>query len=225
MTPTTSSSPVRTSKLLWPPSTADTSLTPYVISLTLSASLSGLLFGYDTGVISGTLVAIRSDLGHTLSISEKSVITAATTLGALIGALCAPIADRGRKKALAIANVLFIAGALMQAVAGTVGLMVAGRVVVGLGVGLASATAPLYIGELAPRALRGRLVTVNVLTCTGGQVVAYGTFRFSAVIMFFCELTRRYRSDAPKPQGRMAMDGRARRPACDRADSVAQVPA
>ncbi|EJT45067.1 hypothetical protein A1Q1_06559 [Trichosporon asahii var. asahii CBS 2479] len=122
----------------------------------------------------GTLVAIRSDLGHALSISEKSVITAATTLGALIGALCAPIADRGRKKALAIANVLFIAGALMQAVAGTVGLMVAGRVVVGLGVGLASATAPLYIGELAPRALRGRLVTVNVLTCTGGQVVAYG---------------------------------------------------
>lgn len=152
-------------------------MTPYVVSLTLSASLSGLLFGYDTGVISGTLVAIRSDLGHALSISEKSAITAATTLGALVGALCAPIADRGRKKALAIANVLFIAGALMQAVAGTVGLMVAGRVVVGLGVGLASATAPLYIGELAPRALRGRLVTVNVLTCTGGQVVAYGAFR------------------------------------------------
>lgn len=161
----------------------DTSLTPYVISLTLSASLSGLLFGYDTGVISGTLVAIRSDLGHALSISEKSAITAATTLGALIGALCAPIADRGRKKALGIANVLFITGALMQAVASTVGLMVAGRVVVGLGVGLASATAPLYIGELAPRALRGRLVTVNVLTCTGGQVVAYGVFTRAARLL------------------------------------------
>lgn len=168
--------PERTSGLYLGDSLADASLTPYVVSLTLCASLSGLLFGYDTGVISGTLVAIRSDLGHALSISEKSAITAATTFGALIGAFCTPIADRGRKKALSLANILFIAGALMQAVAGSVGMMVAGRVIVGLGVGLASATAPMYIAELAPSVLRGRLVTVNVLACTGGQVVAYGSF-------------------------------------------------
>jgi SP family myo-inositol transporter-like MFS transporter 13 len=77
---------------------------------------------------------------------------------------------------LGIANVLFIVGALIQASAHTVPTMVFGRFVVGAGVGVASCVAPLYIGELAPTRQRGRLVTINAVACTLGQVVAYGGF-------------------------------------------------
>ncbi|TXT11754.1 uncharacterized protein COLE_02164 [Cutaneotrichosporon oleaginosum] len=151
------------------------SVTPFVWWLVSAAAISGLLFGYDTGVISGTLVVIGTDLGAKLTIIQKEAITSATTLGALLGGLGAgALSDaRGRKDILFLANIVFIAGALLQAAAHSVSIMVAGRFVVGLGVGLASCIAPLYIGELAPTRMRGRLVTVNAVVCTFGQVVAY----------------------------------------------------
>ncbi|WOO84565.1 Myo-inositol transporter 1 [Vanrija pseudolonga] len=151
-------------------------ITPFVWTLVCAASLSGLLFGYDTGVISGTLVSIRHDLGHALSTREKELVTSATTLGALLGGLVAgALSDYvGRKGVLGLANGVFITGALAQACAHALPLMVGGRFVVGLGVGLASCIAPLYIGELAPTRQRGRLVTINAVACTLGQVLAYG---------------------------------------------------
>lgn len=123
-------------------------------------------------------VSIGSDLGVELSTLQKEAITSATTLGALIGGGAAGLTSdyTGRKAVLLIANVVFIAGAMMQAAAHAVVPMVAGRFVIGLGVGLASCIAPLYIGELAPTRLRGRLVTVNAVACTLGQVIAYGSF-------------------------------------------------
>lgn len=75
---------------------------------------------------------------------------------------------------IAIANVVFVVGAVIQAACHGVAVMIVGRVVVGLGVGLASMIVPLWIGELAPTRLRGRLVTVNVVFITLGQVIAYG---------------------------------------------------
>lgn len=106
---------------------------------------------------------------------QKEVITSATTLGALLGGLASgALSDlKGRKAVLSLANVVFIAGALLQAASSSVPSMVLGRFVVGLGVGLASCIAPLYIGELAPTRMRGRLVTVNSVVTTFGQVVAY----------------------------------------------------
>ncbi len=157
----------------------------FLWSLTFSACVSGLLFGYDTGVISGTLVSIKSDLSaRPLNTLDKSLITSCTSLFALIASpLAGVLADKwGRKIVILIADVLFAAGALWQALSGTLWEMILGRSVVGLAIGGASLIVPLYISELAPGHIRGRLVTVSLLFITGGQVVAYVVgFGFSTV--------------------------------------------
>ncbi|WFD36328.1 hypothetical protein MCUN1_003207 [Malassezia cuniculi] len=142
--------------------------------LAFIAALSGSLFGYDTGYISSVLVSIGDDFGHTLSHMEEQYITSATSLGALVAALCAvfPSDLLGRKFVIAVANVIFIVGAIVQAASHTVAQMIIGRIIVGLGVGFASMIVPLWIGELAPAHLRGRLVTLNVVFLTLGQLVA-----------------------------------------------------
>ncbi|CAE6469634.1 unnamed protein product [Rhizoctonia solani] len=132
---------------------------------------------YDTGVISGTLVTIGSDLDpEQLSNTQKELITSATTLGAFFGGLAAGMISDfvGRRPVLAAANVVFIGGAIAQAVSHTVGAMIGGRFLIGVGVGLAACMAPLFIAELSPTKLRGRLVTVNVVFITAGQVISYG---------------------------------------------------
>jgi len=151
-------------------------VTYFIWVLVFAAAIGGLLFGYDTGVISGALVSIGSDLGvETLSAFEKELITSSTTLGALIGGLVAGVISDyiGRKPVLGIANITFIGGAIGQSLSHTITAMVASRFLVGIGVGLAACIVPLYIGELSPTRLRGRMVTVNVIAITFGQVVAY----------------------------------------------------
>ncbi|KAL1684416.1 Myo-inositol transporter 1, partial [Schizophyllum commune] len=103
-------------------------------------------------------------------------ISSATTLGALLGGLCAGILSDwiGRKPVVAIADAIFIAGAVGQAVSHDVWSMIGGRFVIGVGVGLASSIAPLYIQELSPTRQRGRMVVLNVAILTLGQVIAYG---------------------------------------------------
>ncbi|KLJ13874.1 hypothetical protein EMPG_11218 [Blastomyces silverae] len=150
----------------------------FIWSLTCSAGISGLLFGYDTGVISSTLVSIGTDLsGRPLSTLDKSLITSCTSLFALIASPFAGVlGDKlGRKPIILIADVLFIVGALWQAASSSVWSMIVGRSLIGLGVGAASLITPLYISELSPPDIRGRLVTILSLFVTGGQVVAYTT--------------------------------------------------
>lgn len=122
------------------------------------------------------LVSVGSDLGHPLTDWQKEMATSSTSLGALIGALFAgfPSDWFGRKVVIAIANVVFIVGAVVQAAAHNIGTLIAGRFVVGIGVGVASMIVPVWIGELAPTHLRGRLVTLNVAFLTLGQVIANG---------------------------------------------------
>ncbi|CAL1709817.1 unnamed protein product [Somion occarium] len=149
----------------------------FVWILVCCTSISGLLFGYDTGVISGALVTIGGDLGPAeLSSGQKELITSATTLGALIGGLVAGMLSDflGRRPVLALADVIFIGGAIGQAVCHTVWSMIGCRFLIGVGVGVAACVAPLYIQELSPTRMRGRMVVVNVVAITGGQVVAYG---------------------------------------------------
>lgn len=148
----------------------------FLWALTISACVSGLLFGYDTGVISSTLVSIGSDLSsRPLTTLDKSLITSCTSLFALIASpIAGVLADRyGRKNAILFADALFTGGALWQAVTTSVWGMILGRSIVGLAIGAASLIVPLYISELSPGHLRGRLVTVSLLFITGGQVIAY----------------------------------------------------
>jgi MFS transporter, SP family, solute carrier family 2 (myo-inositol transporter), member 13 len=148
----------------------------FVWSLTVAACISGLLFGYDTGVISSTLVSIGTDLSQRpLTTLDKGLITSCTSLFALVASpIAGVLADRvGRKNIILFADGLFTIGALWQALTSSVWGMIFGRSIVGLAIGGASLIVPLYISELAPSHLRGRLVTVSLLFITGGQVIAY----------------------------------------------------
>lgn len=80
----------------------------------------------------------------------------------------------GRKIAIYVGCVLFIIGALLQAAAYTIAQMSVGRLVVGLGVGSAAMVVPLYVAEIAPTKVRGRLIGLNNMSITGGQVISYG---------------------------------------------------
>jgi SP family myo-inositol transporter-like MFS transporter 13 len=159
-----------------PTPTLHSSGNAFVWALTLSACVSGLLFGFDTGVISGTLVSIGTDLSsRELTTLDKGLITSCTSLFALIASpIAGVLADKlGRKNIILCADALFTLGALWQAFTSSVWGMILGRSIVGLAIGGASLIVPLYISELAPGHLRGRLVTVSLLFITGGQVVAY----------------------------------------------------
>lgn len=161
----------------------------YVIGITLVATLGGLLFGYDTAVISGAEKSIQAYLIDGLGLS--SLMHGATISSALIGciiggALSGIIASKlGRKRALIMAALLFFVSALgsgypeflfFEKGEPSVGLLAMFnfyRVMGGIGVGLASAVSPMYIGEIAPAHLRGRLVSYNQFAIIFGMLVVY----------------------------------------------------
>ncbi|KAJ1022237.1 hypothetical protein NDA13_005151 [Ustilago tritici] len=148
----------------------------YLWGLTFFATIGGLLFGYDTGAISSVLVQVGTDLDNKALVdSDKEFITSALTVGAIISALGAGIvADKiGRKWTLVICDIVFIAGAVVQAAAHAKWTLIPGRFVLGFGVGAASQVVTVYIQELAPARARGRLTCLNSIAVTGGQVIAY----------------------------------------------------
>jgi len=146
---------------------------PALVLVLVVVLLSGALFGYDQGVISGALEGIQRSLK--LSPTLLEVVTSWVTLGALAGSLAGgEIADRlGRRTALLAAAGLFAAGAAVEAFAPNVTILVAGRLVVGFGVGVAAVAAPLYAAELAPAEHRGRFVSAYQLAITMGIFLAY----------------------------------------------------
>jgi sugar porter (SP) family MFS transporter len=144
-----------------------------VILTAAIAGLGGLLFGYDTGIIASAMLFIRSDLG--LSSFEQGLVVSAVPIGAAFGALAAgPMADKyGRRLVIIVSAVVFIVGAIISALADSVGVLTIARVVIGIAIGFASATAPVYISEMAPPEIRGRLVTLFQLAVTIGILAAY----------------------------------------------------
>ena len=142
------------------------------IAATISA-LGGLLFGYDTGVVSGAVLFIREDFA--LSAGEVEVVVSSVLIGALIGAAVGGIlADRfGRRPVIIATASLFVIGAIATALSPTVGLLIVGRIAVGAAIGVASFTAPLYISEISPVNMRGRLVSINQVALTSGIVISY----------------------------------------------------
>jgi sugar porter (SP) family MFS transporter len=136
-------------------------------------ALGGVLFGYDTGVISGALLFIPNDFK--LSPFLQGAIVAALLLGAMIGAAFAGrLSDRlGRRRLIIIAAVLFTAGALLAAFAPTVAVLVAARFIIGLGVGSAALVVPLYLSEIAPTEIRGAISSLNQLMIVSGILAAF----------------------------------------------------
>ncbi|WP_327010471.1 sugar porter family MFS transporter [Dactylosporangium sp. NBC_01737] len=135
--------------------------------------LAGLLFGYDQGVISGALRGIESTFRVSTLVIE--IVTSWVTLGALVGALGGgTMTDRfGRRRTVLAAAVLFVLGAAIESAAPSTWVLVVGRLVAGVGVGVASVAAPLYAAEMAPARLRGRFVSLYQLMITFGIFVAY----------------------------------------------------
>jgi len=135
--------------------------------------LSGLLFGYDQGVIAGALQGIKHSFDADTAMIQ--IITSWVTLGALVGALVAGVmADKlGRRVTILLAAGLFTIGALFEALAPNTTVLVMGRLIVGFGVGVASVAAPLYAAEQAPTRLRGRFVSIYQLAITIGIFIAY----------------------------------------------------
>lgn len=145
----------------------------YLLMIAATAALGGLLFGYDTGVISGALLFLR--LAFHLSALMQGVVTSIALGGAAAGAAVAgTVADRyGRRPILLVTAVIFVAGALVSAFAFSLPMLLAGRLLVGVGIGGASMLTPLYLAEISPAAQRGGLVSLNQLALTGGILLSY----------------------------------------------------
>jgi SP family galactose:H+ symporter-like MFS transporter len=143
-----------------------------VIAAAISA-LGGLLFGYDTGVISGAILFIQKEFSLGSGIEE--LVVSAVLIGAIVGAAGGgALADRfGRRRMLLLAAATFAAGAIGTALVPSVSWLIAGRILVGIAIGAASFTAPLYISEIAPERERGRLVSLNQIALTSGIVISY----------------------------------------------------
>lgn len=156
-----------------PPQAAEHGRRGAVLGASTIAALGGLLFGYDTGVISAALLYIAPEFA--LSDGMQQIVVASLLLGAIAGAVGAgPIVDRiGRKVTLIVLSAVFTAGALLSALAPNTEVLIAARVLLGLAIGGSSLVVPTYIAEIAPPALRGRLVSMNQLMITIGIFVSY----------------------------------------------------
>ncbi|WP_067455015.1 sugar porter family MFS transporter [Actinomadura macra] len=136
-------------------------------------AVGGFLFGFDTGVISGALLFIKDDFD--LDSFQQGSVVSVLVLGAMAGALgSGRFADRiGRRWIFGLEGAVFLAGTAIAVSATGYGMLVVGRLVLGLAVGAASATVPPYISEISPKEIRGRLLTLNQLMITVGILVAY----------------------------------------------------
>ncbi|KAI5477346.1 MFS transporter, SP family, arabinose:H+ symporter [Pseudohyphozyma bogoriensis] len=151
-------------------------ITGYTWYLAFIAGLSGFLFGWDTAVIGGALGNIGTALDNkALNPTESEWAVAGLSCGALVGALVGGVyADIvGRKPVLIVGDVCFVLGAVLICASFSFIQFVVGRVVMGLGVGIASLICTLYLSELAPTKVRGRLVATQAVMVTGGQLIAY----------------------------------------------------
>jgi sugar porter (SP) family MFS transporter len=150
-------------------------ITPALLGATLVGALGGLLFGFDTAVISGcqeSLVRLFS-----LTKGEQGFMTASAMLGAAIGALAAakPGDLYGRRDCLKIVAMFYVLCALGCAFASSLWMIVAARILGGLAVGASSVLGPIYLAEIAPASWRGRLVACFQVNIVIGVLVAYGS--------------------------------------------------
>lgn len=145
----------------------------YVFLVTVVAALGGLLFGYDTGVISGAIGYLTDHFG--LDAYSKGWAAASALVGCIIGACFAGVLSDwvGRKRVLVLSAILFAVSAIGSAIPISLAQFAVARMLGGFAVGAASMLSPLYIAEIAPARIRGRLVSINQLTIVLGFLVVY----------------------------------------------------
>jgi sugar porter (SP) family MFS transporter len=146
---------------------------PFIVRISIIAAIGGFLFGYDTGVISGALLFIGSDL-HASKFAQQWVV-GSLLIGAVVGAIVSGYAadQLSRKWTKFISGCIYVGAALASALAQDVIWLIIARFVLGLAVGTASFVAPLYIAEHTPPRIRGGTVSFNQLMITSGILVAY----------------------------------------------------
>lgn len=144
-----------------------------VLFMAVIAATGGLLFGFDTGVISGALPYLKEY--WYLTDANLEWITTSVLIGAVIGAISSGrLTDYfGRKKVIIANAVIFLVGALSGAYAPNVHILVISRVVLGIAIGISSFVVPMYIAEISPARNRGKLVTLNQLMITIGILLSY----------------------------------------------------
>src|SRR5262245_49135209 len=144
------------------------------------AAIGGGLFGYDTGVISGAILYIKKEFP--IDDATEGLVVSAVTVGALTAAMVAGVlADRGGRRLTNIAaGLVFALASVLCAAANSVSTLVAGRFLVGCGIGLTSVGGPMYIAEAAPPRIRGTLVSLFQLAVTIGILLAYLAAAFLA---------------------------------------------
>ncbi|KAL0968630.1 hypothetical protein UPYG_G00269370 [Umbra pygmaea] len=144
----------------------------FVYALAFFSALGGFLFGYDTGVVSGAMLLLKKEM-HLTPIWQELLVSStvgAAALSALAGGALNGVF--GRRICILIASFIFTVGGVVLGVAPNKEVLLVGRIIVGLGIGIASMTVPVYIAEVSPPQLRGQLVTINTLFITGGQFIA-----------------------------------------------------
>lgn len=145
----------------------------YVSMISAVAALGGLLFGFDTAVISGVVPFIEKQFS--LSGAEIGWVVSSLILGCIAGVMVSgvPSDKYGRKKVLSVAALLFVISALGTAAANSITIFVLFRVLGGFAVGTVSMVSPMYIAEVAPARIRGQLVSLNQLAVVIGVLIAF----------------------------------------------------
>jgi len=145
----------------------------YLVGVCIVAALGGLLFGYDTGVINGSLQFVQ--LKFDLSAAMKGFAASSALIACIFGAgFAGTLSDYlGRKKVLILSAILFLVSAIGTALPQTLFQFIVFRFIGGLGVGAASMTSPMYIAEISPARIRGRMVSVNQFAIVFGMLLVY----------------------------------------------------
>jgi SP family galactose:H+ symporter-like MFS transporter len=145
----------------------------FVFLITVCASLGGILYGYDIGVVSGALLFIQQSIP--MSEQQEGIMVGAVMMGSLVGTLLTgTLTDHlGRRRMIIVACYTFLIGIVVIQMAETFAVLLLARLLLGVAVGMVAVSVPLYLVEVTPASLRGRSVTVFQLFLTFGILLAY----------------------------------------------------
>ncbi|CAG2247200.1 ITR [Mytilus edulis] len=144
----------------------------FLYTLSFFATIGGFLFGYDTGVVSGAMLLLKEEFA--LDSFTQEIIVSVTIAAAIVFALVSGYLNSvfGRKVTTLIGSIVFTGGAIILGIAQNTMMLIVGRGILGIGIGITSMTVPVYIAECAPAHMRGRLVALNNASITCGQFIA-----------------------------------------------------